>query len=85
MALKHFFSAQKCTVLLLDDLSSQSGDVPLHSLAHGVVLLEQNAVDFGAERRRLRVIKMRGIQFKGGYVDFEPDGLRIEVRVPLVQ
>ncbi|WP_419952162.1 hypothetical protein [Methylobacterium sp.] len=33
----------------------------------------------------LIAIKMRGIQFKGGYVDFEPDGLRIEVRVPLVQ
>jgi circadian clock protein KaiC len=83
MALKHFFTTQRCTVLLLDDLSSQGGDVPLHSLAHGVVLLEQNPVDFGAERRRLRVIKMRGIEFKGGYHDFtiQRGGLEIYPRL----
>jgi circadian clock protein KaiC len=70
LALKHFFTGRRCTVLLLDDLSSQAGDIHLHGIAHGVVLLEQNPVDFGAERRRLRVIKMRGIPFKGGYHDF---------------
>jgi circadian clock protein KaiC len=42
----------------------------LHSIAHGVVLLEQLAIDYGAQRRRLRVVKMRGIEFKGGYHDF---------------
>jgi circadian clock protein KaiC len=70
LALKHFFSSRKCTVILLDDLSSQQNDLQLHSISHGVVMLEQLAVDYGAERRRLRVIKMRGIQFRGGYHDF---------------
>ena len=70
LALKHFFSGRNCTVVLLDDLSSNANDLQLHSIAHGVVLLEQLAVDYGAERRRLRVIKMRGTKFRGGYHDF---------------
>src|SRR6185312_8033695 len=70
LALKHFFSGRNCTVVLLDDLSSNANDLQLHSIAHGVVLLEQLALDYGAERRRLRVIKMRGIKFRGGYHDF---------------
>ena len=61
LALKHFFAGRKCTVLLLDDLSSHAEDLQLHSIAHGVILLEQMALDYGAERRRLRVTKMRGI------------------------
>ena len=70
LALKHFFTTRRCTVILLDDQTSESGDLQLHSISHGVVLLEQLAIDYGAERRRLRVIKMRGIQFRGGYHDF---------------
>jgi circadian clock protein KaiC len=70
LALKHFFSGRKSTVVLLDDLSSQQNDLQLHSIAHGVVLLEQLAIDYGAQRRRLRVVKMRGIEFKGGFHDF---------------
>lgn len=83
LALKHFFTGRRCTVVLLDDLSSQTTDIQLHSIAHGVVLLEQTPVDFGAERRRLRVIKMRGIQFKGGYHDFaiQKGGLAIYPRL----
>ena len=60
LALKHFFAGRKCTVLLLDDLSSRAEDLQLHSIAHGVISLEQLALDYGAERRRLRVTKMRG-------------------------
>jgi circadian clock protein KaiC len=70
LALKHFFTGRKCTVLLLDDFSSQAGDLQLHSIAHGVIILEQAALDYGAERRRVRVKKMRGIKFRGGYHDF---------------
>jgi hypothetical protein len=57
LALKHFFSGRQSTVVLLDDLSSQQNDLQLHSVAHGVVLLEQLAIDYGAQRRRLRVVK----------------------------
>lgn len=83
LALKHFFAGRKCTVLLLDDLSSQAEDLQLHSIAHGVISLEQLAIDYGAERRRLRVTKMRGIAFRGGYHDFkiERGGLSIFPRL----
>jgi circadian clock protein KaiC len=83
LALKHFFSGRRCTVVLLDDLSSAENDLQLHSISHGVVLLEQLAIDYGAERRRLRVVKMRGISFRGGFHDFkiEKGGLAIFPRL----
>ncbi|HET7593189.1 MAG TPA: ATPase domain-containing protein [Rhodanobacteraceae bacterium] len=83
LALKHFFSSRKSTVILLDDLTAQQKDLQLHSIAHGVVLLEQLAIDYGSERRRLRVVKMRGIPFAGGFHDFtiEHGGLRVYPRL----
>jgi circadian clock protein KaiC len=83
LALKHFFASRQCTVIMLDDLSSHQNDLQLHSISHGVVLLEQLAIDYGSERRRLRVIKMRGIQFRGGYHDFtiRTGGLEIYPRL----
>ena len=70
LALKHFFARRKCTVLMLDDRTSEPGDLQLHSIAHGVISLEQLVSDFGSERRRLRIVKMRGVQYYGGYHDF---------------
>jgi circadian clock protein KaiC len=83
LALKHFFASRNCTVIVLDDLSAHQDDLQLHSISHGVVLLEQLAIDYGAERRRLRVIKMRGIKFRGGYHDFiiETGGVKIFPRL----
>lgn len=70
LALKQFFSTRNCTVLMLDDRSSDPGDLQLHSIAHGVITLEQAAQDYGSERRRLRVVKMRGVKYRGGFHDF---------------
>lgn len=83
LALKHFFATRACTVLLLDDRTSEPGDLHLHSLAHGVITLEQGVQDFGVERRRLRIVKMRGIKFRGGYHDFALDtgGLKVYPRL----
>jgi len=83
LGLKHFFAGRSCTVILLDDLSSSQNDLQVHSISHGVVLLEQLAIDYGAERRRLRVIKMRGIKFRGGFHDLtiETGGLVIYPRL----
>ena len=83
LAFKHFFTTRNCTVILLDDQTSEMGDLQLHSISHGVVMLEQLAIDYGAERRRLRVVKMRGIQFRGGYHDFviRKGGLQIFPRL----
>lgn len=70
LAIKNYFSTRKCTVILLDDNTAEVGDQQLHSIAHGVIKLEQLAQEFGKERRRLNVVKMRGMKFSGGYHDF---------------
>jgi circadian clock protein KaiC len=70
LALKQFFSGKSCTVLLLDDLTSAQQDLQVQSIAHGVVRLEQMYPTYGAERRRLSVLKLRGASFRGGYHDF---------------
>jgi circadian clock protein KaiC len=82
LALKQFFSSRACTVLLLDDKTSQS-DQHLHSIAHGVISLEQIAKEFGKERRRLNIVKMRGIKFCGGYHDYtlETGGITLYPRL----
>jgi circadian clock protein KaiC len=83
LALKSFFASRNCTVLLLDDRSADHDDLQLHSIAHGVVSLEQMVDQYGPERRRLRVIKMRGIPFRGGEHDFslETGGLSVFPRL----
>jgi circadian clock protein KaiC len=70
LALKHYFSRHGATVLLLDDLTTEAQDKTVHSVAHGVIRLEELSPDYGPERRRLRVIKYRGQAFRGGYHDF---------------
>jgi circadian clock protein KaiC len=73
LALKTFFATRGCTVLLLDDRSAENDDLQLHSIAHGVICLEQTVGQYGPERRNLRVIKMRGIRYRGGAHDFNLD------------
>src|SRR5688500_937080 len=70
LGLKQFFSGRECTVLLIDDKTAPEGDLQLHSLAHGVIVLEHVALEYGSERRRLQVTKVRGVHFRGGYHDF---------------
>lgn len=70
LALKHFFAGRNCTVLMLDDMTSSDRDLQVQSIAHAVLLLEQNNPDYGVERRRLRVVKYRGVNFRGGYHDY---------------
>jgi circadian clock protein KaiC len=70
LALKHYFARQGSTVLLLDDLTADSLDKTVHSVAAGVIRLEEMAPDYGSERRRLRVLKYRAQAFRGGFHDF---------------
>ena len=70
LALKQFFADKNCTVLLLDDLTSTDRDLQVQSIAHGVLRLEQANPEYGAERRRLVVVKYRGVRYRGGYHDF---------------
>lgn len=70
LGLKQFFSGRQTTVLLLDDLTGPGDDHQLQRIAHGVIRLEHLATEYGAERRRLRVLKMRATPFRGGLHDF---------------
>lgn len=70
LALKHYFSRQSATVLLLDDMTTESNDKTVHSVVHGVIHLEELAPTYGSERRRLRILKYRGQPYRGGYHDF---------------
>jgi circadian clock protein KaiC len=83
LALKHYFSRHGSTVVMLDDLTADGNDRTMHSIAHGVIHLEELAPDYGAERRRTRIIKYRGQSYRGGYHDFviESGGARIFPRL----
>jgi circadian clock protein KaiC len=71
LAFKQYFSGRNCTVLLLDDMTAADRDLQVQSISHGVLLLEQLNPEYGAERRRLRIVKYRGRQFRGGYHDYK--------------
>jgi len=83
LGLKQFFIGKNCTVLLLDDRTAPDGDLQLQSLAHGVLMLEQLSPLYGSERRRLRVIKLRGVKYRGGFHDFtiKKGGLEVYPRL----
>jgi circadian clock protein KaiC len=71
LAFKQVFSDRGITVLLLDDRSESGGDMHVESIAHGILDLEQLAPLYGAERRRMRLKKLRGVSFRGGYHDMK--------------
>ena len=84
--LKQQFARYHSTVLLLDDKmdgSNMGSDPHVLSLTHGVVEMEQLSPDYGASRRRLRVLKMRGVKFQEGYHDYsiQTGGLRVFPRL----
>jgi circadian clock protein KaiC len=69
LAIKHYFAKFNTTVMLLDDLTADVADKTVHSVAHAVIRLEELAPAYGAERRRVRIVKYRGVKFRGGYHD----------------
>ncbi|MEO8381072.1 MAG: ATPase domain-containing protein [Acidobacteriota bacterium] len=70
LALKQFFAQRNCTVLLLDDRTAEYNDLQLQSVPHGVIELERYTPVYGAARRRLQLVKVRGLNFRDGYHDF---------------
>jgi circadian clock protein KaiC len=83
LTLKQFFAGRQCTVLMLDDRTTADDDRQLQSLAHGVLALESRILEFGNERRRVRVVKLRGVQPRGGYHELAivTGGLRVFPRL----
>jgi circadian clock protein KaiC len=70
LGLKHFLSRHDCTALLLDDMTAELSERTVHSIAHGVLHLEELSPLYGSDRRRMRVTKLRGQAYRGGYHDF---------------
>ncbi|GJD93139.1 ATPase domain-containing protein [Methylobacterium iners] len=83
LALKHYFAKRSATVLMLDDLTTDANDKTVHSVAHGVIRLEETSPEYGADRRRLRIGKYRGRRYRGGYHDFaiHTGGIRVFPRL----
>ena len=70
LSLKRYFAVRSCTVLLLDDLTGRDRDLQVQSIAHGVLQLDQLNPDYGAQRRRINVVKYRGTSYRGGFHDY---------------
>jgi circadian clock protein KaiC len=83
LALKQHFVGKGATVILLDDKLSDGDEAQAHTVAHGVLEVEQLAPEYGPGRRRLRFIKVRGVQFSAGYHDYviERGGMRVFPRL----
>jgi circadian clock protein KaiC len=84
LALKQFFAGRKMTVLMLDDHAGpDGGDLHVQSIAHGVITIEQLETDYGADRRRVKINKLRGVNFVGGFHDavIVPGGMKIFPRL----
>jgi circadian clock protein KaiC len=70
LALKQYFIGRSCTVLFLDDNTTGENDRNMQSLVHGVIKMEQASPEFGAQRHRLNVLKIRGSTYRGGFHDY---------------
>jgi circadian clock protein KaiC len=70
LELRRRLSAFDATVLLMDDLTADGREYELQSAVHAVITLEQMELNFGATRRRLRVVKLRGGDFQSGWHDY---------------
>ena len=70
LALKQYFMGKHCTVMLLDDRTTDFTDRQLESIAHGVINLDYVPSDYGKQRHSLRIVKMRGVNFQSGTHDF---------------
>ena len=70
LALKQFFATRNITVLMLDDRTAEYNDLQLQSVPHGVIELERVTPVYGAARRRMQLVKVRGLNFRDGYHDF---------------
>lgn len=71
LAFKQFFASRSCTALFLDDRTAAEGDLQVRSITHGVISLERMATDYGGIRRRLEIIKYRGVAFREGLHDYK--------------
>ncbi len=70
LALKQYFAGRDCTVLMVDDHTAGEEQRDIQSIVHGVIRLENLAREYGTKRRRLEILKMRGVLFREGFHDY---------------
>jgi circadian clock protein KaiC len=81
-ALKQAFLSYGSAVLLIEDRVDPEQSAA--SLVHSIIELEQGAVGFGRDQRRLRVQKVRGSPFREGFHDLSIDAGGVHVYPALV-
>lgn len=83
LALKQLLNTSGCTVLIVDDPRTENPETAVASVASGIITLEREATEYGAFRRRIQVLKMRGRQVREGYHDFriQKGGLTVYPRL----
>jgi circadian clock protein KaiC len=87
LALKQYFTEKRVTLLLLDDRTAEALDRQVHSLVHGVISLERLSREYGVNRRRLEIIKLRGANYMEGFHDYiiRRDGMIVFPRLVSAQ
>jgi circadian clock protein KaiC len=86
LALMQKLGEFESTALFLDANPPQGGDRELQALVHGMIELERTSPDYGGMRRRLQVVKVRGLAYHSGYHDFKirSGGLEVYPRLESV-
>jgi circadian clock protein KaiC len=81
--LRNFLLPYGCTTVIIDDGLVTEKDARSQTLSDGIIELQQLDLNYGGDRRRLRVRKMRGTTYIGGYHDFriEKGGLAVFPRL----
>lgn len=83
LGLRNYFDERGTTALLVDFITEHV-DSQLESLCHGIIHLEQLVPEYGGQRRRLRIAKLRESVFRDGFHDFAIKTGGIEVYPRLV-
>jgi circadian clock protein KaiC len=70
LALKAYLADRNTTVLLLDDRTSDRTEMQVHSIVHGIFRLENLPRSYGVNRRRIEILKVRGMAYRQGFHDY---------------
>ncbi len=68
LVMKEFFRERSITALVLDSAGTLESEI--QGLAEGVIVLSVSAPLYGETRRRIEVVKLRGVGFRSGCHDF---------------
>lgn len=84
LRLREHFAQLGATVLLIQEAGIDGGaDTAGEGVVHGIITLYQHSPDYGKQRRRLQVHKMRGVAMREGFHDIaiETGGLVVYPRL----